>query len=102
MPRLIAIGRQGSDAVEVGEAADEGVALFAVSNYNIFDGNCHIVPEDLPEDAAVQCFVHGFAFDQHPGLGGVVKDEQVEAFGQLAQFHFPFHGDIRSGIVLYL
>ena len=54
------------------------MAFFAVGYYNIFDGNGHIVAKDLPEDAAVQGFVHGLAFDEHPGLGGIVEDEQVE------------------------
>lgn len=78
------------------------MAFFAVGDHNIFDGDGHIVAKDLPEHAAVEGFVHSLAFDQHPGLGGIVEDEQVEAFGQLAEFHFPFHCDIGSGIILYL
>jgi|SRR5580698_2127080 hypothetical protein len=100
--RLFAIGREGGNAVEIGEASGEGMAFSAVGNNDIFNGGCHIVTKDLPKNAVVEGFVHGLAFDEHPGLGGVVKDEKVEAFGQFAELYFPFHGDIGGGIILYL
>jgi len=100
--RLFAIGGQGSDPIEIGDSAHEGVTFFTVSDHNIFDRSGHIVAKDLPKNAAVEIFGHGLTFDQHPGMGGFVEDEQVEALGQLAQFDFPFHGDIGGGIILYL
>ena len=45
---LFTIGRQGGDGFEIDEAFYEGVALFAVGDDDIFDGDGHIIAEHLP------------------------------------------------------
>lgn len=90
----LAIGRQGGEAFEVGQTFDEAVAFFAVGDDQVFDGDRHIVAQDLPEDLLVEDLAHCFAFDEHPGLGAFVEDHQVEAFGELTQFHFSLYGNI--------
>lgn len=75
------------------------MAFFAVCDDDIFDGDGHVVAEDLPEDALVEAFGHCFAFDEHPGLGGFVEDEEVEAFVELTELHAAFDGYVGRGVV---
>jgi hypothetical protein len=99
---LFVITRKGEEVIKVFFALDKGMTFFAVGNDDIFDRNGHIIAQNLPEYAAIEPFAYGLALNEHPGLGGFVKDEEVETFVELTQFHSALHSHIGGGIILYL